>query len=48
MSKALLKILNNQDLANKMKKFSRKKALKEFGIQKVIDLHINQYKKIFK
>ena len=25
MSKALLKILNNQDLANKMKKFSRKK-----------------------
>ena len=48
MSKALLKILNNQDLANKMKKFSRKKALKEFSIQKVIDLHINQYKKIFK
>lgn len=47
MSKALLKILNNKDLANRMNKFSRKKALKEFSVQKVIDLHINQYKKIF-
>ena len=46
LSKAIVKIISNKKILNKMSINSRKKAISEFDIAKVINTHIQVYKRV--